>query len=80
MKFKLQKSDETITSEKTLQALVIKASDSLLPTTYHLGNKIIRNENQDMVIYSVPLQGIQLKKYEEWLQDDESQESVNAIQ
>ena len=80
LKFKLQKSDETITSEKTLQTLVVKASDLLLPTTYHLGNKIIRNENQDMVIYSVPLQGIQLKKYEEWLQDDESQESVNAVE
>lgn len=81
LKFKLQKSDKTITTEDSLNCLTIKPSDSLLPTTWHLGNKIIKNENQDMIIYSVPLQGLQLKKYEEWLQNDESvNESVNAVE
>lgn len=81
LKFRLQKSDKTVTTEENLNCLTIKPNDSLLPTTWHLGNKIIRNENQDMIIYSVPLQGLQLKKYEEWLQNDESvAESVNAIE
>jgi len=67
LKYQLDKNDETITSEINLDRLVIKSDNPLVPTVWHLGNRVIKNENQDMVIYSVPLQGIQLQKYDEYL-------------
>ena len=85
LKFRLAKNDSSVTSEENLNAIVVKPSDSLLPTTWHLGNKMIKvdssKSNENMVVYSVPLQGIQLKKYEEWLQNSDSvAESVNAVE
>ena len=66
-KFRLAPNDKTITSEPMLDQQIIPASDELSPAVWHLGNRVIRNENQDMVLYSLQVQGMQKQKYDEYL-------------
>ena len=67
LKFRLNKHDKTITEIENLDRVIITSEDKLIPTVWHLGNKIIKNENQDMVIYNLEVQGLQKEKYDEWL-------------
>ena len=77
--FKLSKLDTTITSDENLKCMHVIQVDKSLPDVYHLGNIVIKNESQSMVLYNVNMIGYQKQKYEAELLKKESTE-INELE
>lgn len=67
--------------DNKFQALVFPQRN-LLPTEIHIGNKLINdiNSKQPIILYSVTVEGLQAKKYEEYVKNNLTTANINEIE
>ena len=67
--------------ESSMKAIVFPRK-KLLPVEIHIGNKIINDEKsfQPMILYSVPVQGLQADKYKEYVSRNLNTLNLNEIE